>query len=79
VRILYFAQARLITGRSEEEIFFSKPMAAEIFWKLLIEKHPSLLPLQSSCRIAKNGFFLQTGQKLNPQDEVAVLPPVSGG
>jgi len=54
-------------------------MTAEVFWKLLTQKHPSLLPLQPSCRIAKNGSFLQPGQKLDPQDEVAVLPPVSGG
>ena len=79
MRILYFAQARLTTGRSEEAVFSSEPMTAESFWKLLIQKHPSLLPLQPSCRIAKNGSFLQPGQKLDPQDEVAVLPPVSGG
>jgi molybdopterin converting factor small subunit len=79
VRILYFAQARLTTGRSEEAFSSSEPMTAEAFWKLLTHKHPSLLPLQPSCRIAKNGSFLQPGQKLDPQDEVAVLPPVSGG
>lgn len=79
MRILYFAQARLTVGRSEEAVFSSEPMTAEGFWKLLIQKHPSLLPLQPSCRIAKNGSFLQPGQKLDPQDEVAVLPPVSGG
>ena len=79
MRILYFAKARLSTGRYEEEISSSEPMEAEIFWKVLIEKHPCLLSLQSSCRIAKNGSFLQPGQRLDPQDEVAVLPPVSGG
>jgi molybdopterin converting factor small subunit len=79
VRVLYFAQARLTTGRSEEAISTFEPMTAESFWKVLIQKYPSLLPLKSSCRIAKNGFFLQPGQKLDPHDEVAVLPPVSGG
>jgi molybdopterin converting factor subunit 1 len=79
VRVLYFAQTRLTTGRSEEAISSSEPMTAESFWKVLVQKHPPLLPLQSSCRIAKNGSFLQPGQKLDPHDEVAVLPPVSGG
>ena len=79
MRILYFAQARLTTGQSEEAVFSSEPMTAESFWELLIQKHPSLLSIQPSCRIAKNGSFIQPGQKLDPQDEVAVLPPVSGG
>jgi len=79
MRIFYFAQARLTTGRSEEAITSTEPISEESLWKLLTQKHPSLLPLQSSCRIAKNGSFLQPGQKLDPQDDVAVLPPVSGG
>jgi hypothetical protein len=79
MRILYFAQARLTTGRSEDSISSSEPMTAECLWKLLTQIHPSLHPLQSSCRIAKNGSFLLPGQKLEPRDEVAVLPPVSGG
>jgi len=79
MRILYFAQARLATGRSEEEIISPESMSAESLWQRLTQKHPSLLPLQSSCLLAKNGSLLQPGQTLDPQDEVAVLPPVSGG
>ena len=79
MRVLYFAQARLATGRTEELVVSSKPMTEEALWKLLIRKYPSLLALHTSCRIAKNGTFLNPNQQLDPGDEVAVLPPVSGG
>ncbi|NCY21092.1 MoaD/ThiS family protein [bacterium] len=79
MRILYFAQARLATGRSEESFSSSMSMTEEAIWKRLTQMYPSLIALQPFCRIAKNGSFLQPGELLDPQDEVAVLPPVSGG
>lgn len=79
MRVLYFAQARLATGRSEENFTPIHPMKAEVFWDLVTQNHPSLLPLQYSCRLAKNGSFLQPGEMLGPEDDVAILPPVSGG
>jgi molybdopterin converting factor subunit 1 len=79
VRILYFAQARLATTLSEENLKTSSNISAEKLWKELIKRHPKLAALQSSCRLARNGHFLSQGETLEPGDEVAVLPPVSGG
>ena len=79
MRVLYFAQARLATGRSEELLTPSHSLKAEGFEKLLTDKYPSLQPLLPSCRLAKNGRFLQPDETLDPQDEVAILPPMSGG
>jgi len=79
VRVLYFAQARLATGRSEEQLSTSQSLKAEGLEKLLTDKYPSLQPLLPACRLAKNGRFLQPDETLDPQDEVAILPPMSGG
>ena len=79
MRVLYFAQARLATGRSEELLTQSQTLNAEGFKKLLTDKYPSLQPLLPSCRLAKNGRFLQSDETLDPPDEVAILPPMSGG
>jgi len=79
VRVLYFAQARLATGRSEEQLSTSQSLKAEGLEKLLTDKYPSLQPLLPACRLAKNGRFLQPDDTLDPQDEVAILPPMSGG
>jgi molybdopterin converting factor subunit 1 len=79
VRILYFAQARLATTLAEENLKISSAFSSEDLWKELIKRHPKLAALQSSCRLARNGHFLSQGETLEPGDEVAVLPPVSGG
>ncbi len=79
MRILYFAQARLAVGLSEESFQTSDSLTAEKLWHLLIHRHPALLPLQSACRLSKNSHFLQLGETFHPDDEVALLPPVSGG
>ena len=79
MRVLYFAQARLATGRSEEQLSTSQSLKAEGLERLLTDKYPSLQPLLPACRLAKNGRFLQPDETLDPQDEVAILPPMSGG
>ena len=79
MRILYFAQARLATALPEEKLKIASPLSGEKLWKELIHRHPKLASLQSSCRLARNGRFLSPSELLEPEDEVAVLPPVSGG
>ncbi len=79
MRILYFAQARLATALPEENLPTSSPLSGENLWEELIQRHPKLAALQSSCRLARNGRFLLPNESLEPGDEVAVLPPVSGG
>jgi molybdopterin converting factor small subunit len=79
VRILYFAQARLAVGLSEESLSTTEPLTPEKLWHLLLLRHPALTPWQSVCRLAKNCHFLQIGETFLPEDEVAILPPVSGG
>ena len=79
MRILYFAQARLATTLPEESLKTSTTLSAEKLWEELVRRHPQLATLQTSCRLARNGRFLSEGETLEPGDEVAVLPPVSGG
>ena len=79
MHILYFAQARLAVGVSEDSLHSPEPLTQDKFWDLLTCRHPALLSLQTSCRLSKNCHFLQTGQMIDPDDEVAILPPVSGG
>ena len=79
MRVLYFAQARLATALGEESLKTSSALSAEKLWEELVRRHPKLADLQSSCRLARNGHFLKPGELLEPGDEVAVLPPVSGG
>lgn len=79
MRVLYFAQARLATALSEEHLKTSAGLSEKELWKELVRRHPKLATLQPSCRLARNGRFLSPSESLEPEDEVAVLPPVSGG
>ena len=77
--VLYFAHARRITGVSQEEIPASAPLSASAFWDLLIQRHPDLVLLRSSSRLARNNDFLTSAAHIEPTDEIAIIPPVSGG
>ena len=79
MRVLYFAQARLAVGRSEETLEPPAPLSVEDLWKELIQRHRGLSHLRPSCRLARNGKFVDPDEKLLREDEIAVLPPVSGG
>jgi len=42
VRVLYFAQARLATTLSEENLETSSPLFAQNLWQELVRRHPKL-------------------------------------
>lgn len=79
MRILYFAQARTATGTAAEELATDAPLATDVLWTELIGRHPSLAPLRPVTRLARNGEFAPADAIFQPGDEVAIIPPVSGG
>jgi molybdopterin converting factor small subunit len=54
-------------------------MSPDDFWVQLLERHPAIEPLRPSIRLARDGEFLVPGARLQPGDEIALIPPVSGG
>ncbi|MFH1496936.1 MAG: molybdopterin converting factor subunit 1 [Verrucomicrobiota bacterium] len=77
--ILYFAHARRITGCAEETIAAAAPFTVDQLWAELLSRHPGLSALRASCRLACNQQFAAADTMIQPADEVAVIPPVSGG
>ncbi|MDF3059558.1 MAG: hypothetical protein K0R17_3773 [Rariglobus sp.] len=77
--VLYFAHARRITGVSQEEIPATAPLTVSAFWDRLIQHHPDLAALRTSSRLARDNDFLPSSAHIEPTDEIAVIPPVSGG
>lgn len=77
--VLYFAHARRLTGVSQEEIPVTAPLTSAAFWELLTQRHPALAPLRTSSRLARGNDFLPFDARIEPTDEIAVIPPVSGG
>ena len=80
LRVLLFASARQAAGSAETSLAFDEDrIDEEIFWARLLEKFLAGAPLRDSVRIARNQEYLAAGGHLLPGDEVALIPPVSGG
>ena len=79
VRIRLFAVQRELAGT--RELALELPVASTVAdaWAGLVERHPVLAPGRSSVRFAVNGEYAGPDTLLGDGDEVAVIPPVSGG
>jgi molybdopterin converting factor subunit 1 len=79
MKVLFFAHAREAAGRADYLLEVSRPITATEFWALLVKPFPKLVPYQKSARLARHESYLQEDDLLDPADEIAVIPPVSGG
>ena len=79
VRVLAFARVREIVGTSESERILSAPCTLEGLWAQLIDEMPALAAFTKSIRFARNGQVVDADTPLRDGDEIALLPPVSGG
>ncbi len=79
VSVLLFAAAREAAGRGRIEIGYRPGLTAAAVWERLIGEHPELEPFAASISVAVNHRFVPRDTLLDPGDELAFLPPVSGG
>jgi molybdopterin converting factor subunit 1 len=79
LKVLFFAQIRDVTGCAAAEITATGETTAEGLWSLLDQRFPGLEKFRSSTRLARNGVFAADRETFLPGDEVALIPPVSGG
>jgi len=76
VRVLYFASLRDAAGRESESVDAPRDLAS--LYDALRERHRFALP-RERVRVAVNGAFAHWSDVPRDGDEVALLPPVSGG
>jgi molybdopterin converting factor small subunit len=79
VRVLFFAQAAALAGTHACEWPVAEPQPPSAFWGWILEFHPAVSGIRGVCRLARNGEYLAEGELIAAGDELAVLPPVSGG
>lgn len=79
VKVLYFAAARERTGVGTEQVELGEPQAVGPFVDELCRRHPRLGELRPALRLAVNLEFVGDDTALVDGDEVALIPPVSGG
>jgi len=79
MRVLFFAQLKDATGCDALELAIPSPTDAEQLWKILIGKFPALANHQKNVRLARNWEYADEQTVFSGSDEVALIPPVSGG
>lgn len=79
IRVLYLGGSRAQAGCAEETLALPDMARLRDAVAAVCARHPRLAPLVPSCRWARNLEFADAEQALAPGDEVALLPPVSGG
>lgn len=81
VKILFFAKAREIFGKSVDYLEVETPITHKNLLEIIVN-HYSLNQLRNQIILSINQDFLEPGDQiltLKPGDEIAVIPPLSGG
>jgi molybdopterin converting factor subunit 1 len=79
VKVLLFGAAADRAGTRQVEIPASEGTTLGELWSVLADRYPGLQPMRDTLAFAINGEYARTGDEVSAGDEVAVLPPVSGG
>jgi molybdopterin converting factor subunit 1 len=79
IKVLLFGAAADRAGTRETELPVEEGVTLAELWPLLAERHPDLAPMRETLAFAVNGEYARGNASVSPGDEVAVLPPVSGG
>jgi molybdopterin converting factor subunit 1 len=79
VTVRYFAAAREAAGLSAETVDLPAEATVTTLLRDLVRRHPGLSALVGTLRVARSDRFVQPGTLLLEGDDVALIPPVSGG
>ena len=79
VRVRLFAIQRELVGAREVPLALSDGATIEDGWAALVARFPVLEPGRSAVRFARNGAYADPDEPLADGDELAIIPPVSGG
>src|SRR4051794_29579282 len=79
IRVLFFGVLRDVVGVREESLDIDEGGRVETIFEHYASLHPRLREMSKSVVLALNQQFSDLGAALSDGDEVAFLPPVSGG
>jgi len=78
MHILFFAHLKDVTGQAEIAMTVGE-LDADGLWQKLIATYPELERFRGSVRLVKNSEYVGPDARFSDADEVALIPPVSGG
>ena len=79
IKVLFFGQLRDVCGRSEDQLELPAGSRVGGVFQHYAAKFPMLQAMARSIVLARNHEFTGPETELAENDEIALLPPVSGG
>ena len=79
VKVLFFGRLKDVIGHAEESLDFAEASTIEQLFAVYSQRVPELAKYRSSVVASRNQEFAAWDTPLHSGDEVAFLPPVSGG
>jgi molybdopterin converting factor subunit 1 len=79
VTVRLFARLRDLAGSGELVRDVANPATVETVWQSLVDEMPDLRAYERTMSVAVNADYAKMSAKVRDGDEVAFLPPVSGG
>jgi molybdopterin converting factor subunit 1 len=79
VKVLFFGRLKDIVGRAEDSVDLADGTRIEQLFDHYGARHPELARFRASLVASRNQEFAAWSTLLYAGDEVAFLPPVSGG
>jgi molybdopterin converting factor subunit 1 len=79
VRVLFFGMLKEVIGRSAEDAEFTEGSDLQSVFDGYAARFPRLREISRSIVVARNQEFAELTTKVQEGDEIAFLPPVSGG
>ena len=79
VTVRLFARLRDIAGSAELARDIAPDATIATVWRLLASEYPALGPYERSISSAVNADYARMDTRVREGDEIAFLPPVSGG
>ena len=78
VSVLLFGITRDLTGQSSVSVLLNEGASVRDLLVQLHQDYPALAGIRSLL-VAVNGEYAEVSQMLSTHDEIALIPPVSGG
>jgi sulfur-carrier protein len=79
VTVRLFARLRELVGAGELQRTTDEGATVATVWQSLVAEYPAIAPYAESMSCAVNADYARMTTRVSEGDEVAFLPPVSGG
>ena len=78
-KVLLFARLSELAGTRETAVELGEGITVSDAYTMLAARFPALAPLRNRVMFAVNSEYVEPTHPLSEGDELALIPPVSGG